>query len=417
MDIQRPKRKFHEKYRYHILAAVLFLMLVIYAIVISFGASKQKIDFETLRVEDVKRDKFMEYVDVEGVIQPILTIQVNTKEAGNVEQVVAENGKMLKAGDTILVLNNPDLIREIEDERDSWHNKNMQYKEREIEMEQKTLNLRQQTLETNYELNRLKKNFKLDEEEYRMGVKSKAQLEVSKDEYDYKLKKTALQLENLQHDSVVTTIRKQMIKEDMEREEKKYNRTLKRLDDLVVRAPIDGQVSFVDLTPGQSVPVGRSIGEIKVMDQFKVHASISEFYIDRIVNDLPATITYQSKKFPLSVTKVVPEVTNRAFPIDLVFDDVMPDNVRIGKSYRVQIELGQSEEAIVIPKGNFFQFTGGQWIFKVVDDGKRAVKQSIVIGRQNPLQYEVLDGLKSGDKVIVTGYDGFGDVEELIIKK
>ena len=358
----------------------------------------------------------MEYVDVEGLIQPILTIKINTREAGSVERIIGEEGTMMKKGDSILVLSNPDLLRSIEDQRDEWEKQRITYKEKEIEMEQKSLTLKQQTLQTQYEMDRLAKSFGLDKEEYKMGIKSKAQLEVSEDEYNYKLQNSALQMESLRHDSAVTIIRKDLLKNDLEREQKKFTRSLERMNNLVVTAPVSGQLSFVKVTPGQQVASGESIAEIKVLDQYKIHTSLSEYYIDRITTGLPATINYQGKRYPLKITKVVPEVKDRMFDVDLVFTGDMPDNVRVGKSFRVQIELGQPEQAIVIPRGNFYQSTGGQWIYKVNSSKTKAIKVPLTIGRQNPQQYEITEGLQPGELVVVTGYDTFGDAEELILK-
>ena len=323
---------------------------------------------------------------------------------------------MMEKGDSILVLSTPDLLRSIEDQRDEWEKQRITYKEKEIEMEQKSLTLKQQTLQTQYEMNRLTKSFALDKEEYKMGIKSKAQLEVSEDEYNYKLQNSALQMESLRHDSAVTLIRKDLLKNDLEREQKKFTRSLERMNNLVVTAPIAGQLSFVKVTPGQQVASGESIAEIKVLDQYKIHTSLSEYYIDRITTGLPATINYQGKRYPLKITKVVPEVKDRMFDVDLIFTGEMPDNVRVGKSFRVQIELGQPEQAIVIPRGNFYQVTGGQWVYKVNASKTKAIKVPLTIGRQHPQQYEITEGLQPGELVVVTGYDTFGDAEELILK-
>mgnify|MGYP000843215621 FL=1 len=190
----------------------------------------------------------------------------------------------------------------------------------------------------------------------------------------------------------------------------------KRMNNLVVTAPIAGQLSFVKVTPGQQVSSNQGIAEIKVLDQYKIHTSLSEYYIDRITTGLPATINYQGRKYPLRITKVVPEVKDRTFDVDLVFTGEMPDNVRVGKSFRVQIELGQPEQAIVIPRGNFYQATGGQWIYKLNASKTKAIRVPLSIGRQNPQQYEITDGLQPGDWVITTGYDNFGEAEELILK-
>lgn len=414
MDIKLEKKPWYIRYRAYLLAGGAFIIFLIYVISLSLGPRKLRIEGDNIQIAEVKNGKFMEYVDVEGLVQPILTIQVNTRESGSVDRIVAEEGTLLKKGDTILVLSNPDLLREIEDQRDEWENQRYSYKEREIEMEQKSLALKQQALQAQYEMNRLQKSFGLEKEEFKMGIKSKAQLEVSEAEYNYNLKKTALQMESLSHDSAMTIIRKDLLRNEMERGQKKYLRSMERLEGLVVRAPINGQLSYVKATPGQQVGSNSNIAEIKVLDQFKIHTQLSEYYIDRITTGLPATVNYQGKRYPLKITKVVPEVKDRMFDVDLVFTGEMPENVRVGKSFRVQIELGQPENALVMPRGNFYQATGGQWIYKVKDD--KAIRVPLTIGRQNPQQYEVTEGLQAGDLVIVTGYDTFGEAEELILK-
>ena len=416
MDIKLKKKPWYIRYRYYLLACGAFVIFLIYVISLSLGPRKLRVESDNIQIAEVRNGKFLEYVDVEGLVQPILTIKVNTREAGSVERIVTEEGSMMKKGDTILVLTNPDLLREIEDQRDEWENQRYSYKEREIEMEQKSLTLKQQALQTQYEMSRLQKSFGLEKEEYKMGIKSKAQLEVSEDEYNYNLKKTALQMESLKHDSAMTVVRKDLLRNELERGQKKFLRSMDRLEGLIVRAPIAGQLSYVNATPGQQVSSNSNIAEIKVLDQFKIHTQLSEYYIDRITTGLPATVNYQGKKYPLKITKVVPEVKDRMFDVDLVFTAEMPENVRVGKSFRVQIELGQPEDALVMPRGNFYQATGGQWIYKVNASKDKAVRMPLTIGRQNPQQNEITEGFQAGDMVIVTGYDTFGEAEELILK-
>lgn len=414
MDIKQEKKPWYVRYRYRIAAGIALTAGLVYVAVLASGPRKLRIYTESVQLAEVKDDEFLEYVDVEGVVHPILTLMVNTREAGNVDRIVAEEGSLLRRGDTILTLVNPDLIRDIEDQRDEWEKQRISYEEKALEMEQRTLTLKQQALEASYELNKISKSYALEEEEYKMGIRSKAQLEVSADEYRYKTESTRLKLQSLQSDSAMTVIRKELLRNDRERERKKWERSLQRRDNLVVCAPADGQLSFVKVTPGQQVSSGENIAEVKVMDQFKIRTALSEYYIDRVTTGLPASVTYQGKRYPLRVTKVVPEVKERTFDVDLVFTGEMPDNVRLGKSYRVQIELGQPEKAIVIPRGNFYQQTGGNWIFKLNADRTKAVKVPITISRQNPRQYEITEGLQPGDWVITTGYDNFGDAEELV---
>lgn len=416
MDIKLEKKPWYIRYRYHIIGGALLIIGLIYVIVLASGPSRLRISSDEIMIEEVRNDDFMEFVDVEGVVHPILTIVVNSREAGNVDRIVGEEGSLLKKRDTILTLTNPNLLREIEDQQDEWEKQRISYQEKALEMEQKSLTLKQQTLEAEYELNKIRKSFSLEKEEYAMGIRSKAQLEVSEDEFRYKTESTRLKLKSLQSDSAMTIIRKELLLNDFNREEKKLLRSRQRMEDLVVRSPLDGQLSFVKVTPGQQVTAGENIAEVKVMDQFKINTSISEYYIDRVTSGLPATITYQGKRYPLKVSKVIPEVKDRLFEVDLVFTGEMPENVRLGKSYRVQIELGQPEKTIVIPRGNFYQQTGGQWIYKVNADKTKAVKVPLSIGRQNPRQYEVTDGLQPGEFVIVSGYDKFGGAEVLELR-
>lgn len=416
MDIQLKPKPWYIKYRYYIVAGVAFLAFVVYVITLIVGPRQLSIDAENYKIVEVENGHFLEYVDVEGITQPILTLQINAMESGFVSRIVAEEGAILNEGDTILVLTNPELLRSIEDEHDSWQNSQRNYREQEIEMEQKSITLRQQALDASHQMARLDKSLKQSREEYRMGIKSKAELEVEEEEYEYQKQKTQLQMQSLRHDSIATRLRREMVVANREAEDKKLSRANNRTNGLVVRAPISGQLSYLAVTPGQQVSMGMSIGQIKDLSQYKVHTSLNEYYIDRITTGLPAKISYQDKTFPLSISRVVPEVKERSFDVDLVFSGQKPSNIRLGKSYRVQIELGKPERAIIIPRGDFYKHTGGRWIYRLSSDGKKATKVEIEIGRQNPQHYEIVDGLIEGDRVIVSGYDKFGDVEELVIE-
>ena len=211
MDIQLTPRPWYIKYRYHILAGILFLVLVVYLISLSLGPRQLKIEAGAYRIAEVAEAPFREYVDVEGLVQPIQTIWINAQESGSVERIVAEEGAMLQVGDTILVLSNPELIRTIEEEEADWENQQRNFREQEIEMEQRSLTLRQQTLDAAHQMEALEKSLMQSREEYRMGIKSKAELDVQEEEYNYQRKKAALQLQSLQHDSVCTLIKREMV--------------------------------------------------------------------------------------------------------------------------------------------------------------------------------------------------------------
>ena len=416
MDKILPPKPWYLRYKYYLVCAIVTVGLIIYALTLALGPSRMRINQDDVKTGEAKKAPFLEYVDVEGHVEPIRTLRVNTRESGSVVRIVAEEGQSLHEGDTILVLTNPELERTIEDLRDDLEEKHTAYEEQKIEQEKLRLQLRKQTLQAHYERQRLDKNIRLDREEHSMGIKSKAQLEVAEDEYRYQQERTRLEILSLRNDSASAILKGHIMERNLEREQKKYQHARERLDHLVVVAPCDGQLSYISPTLGQRVGDGELVAEIKVLTDYKVHASLNEYYIDRIVSGLPANIRYQNKLYPLHITKVVPEVRDRSFDIDLVFEGKQPENIRVGKSYRLQIELGKAEEALVIPRGDFYQATAGEWIFRVDPTGTKAVRTPITVGRQNPSQYEIIEGLQPGDRVITSGYDRLGDVEMIVLK-
>lgn len=416
MDVKLEKKPFLERYKYRLAGGVLITALLIYLFFMSVAPSRMRQNRDNLLISEAKNDKFMEYLDLEGIVQPKLTIKLNSMEYGIVNRIVAEDGSQLKKGDTILVLYNPELVRSIEDSRDELEKQRISYKEKLLQMEQNSSALKRSTIKTSYDLSRLAKQYELDKEEFSMGIKSKAQLDVSTDEYNYNLINASLLLNEQKQDSVKNIYQKELLKSDMNLEERRFIRNRERLVNLAVLAPIDGQLSYLSVIPGERVVAGSNIGELKNMDDFKVKASISEYYIDRIYLGLSAVVVDRDERYPLVISRINPEVKERNFEIDLLFTGKVPENIRIGKSCRLQIELGQPESAMIIDRGSFYQNTGGQWIFRLNKNGTKAERIPISIGRQNPLQYEVLSGLKAGDKVIVSGYDNFADVQELILE-
>lgn len=416
MDIKLTKRPWYIRHKYYIALGAVLLAFLIYNVITFFGPTTVHTDADDVKIGEVKNDDFREYVDVEGLVQPIMTIKVNSRENGSVARIVAEEGTMLNIGDTILVIDNPDLQRTIEDERLAWEKQQINHRLQQYQMEQKSLSLRQQSLQAEYDMERLSKSYTLDKEEAQMGIKSKAQLEVAEDEYEYNIKKTRLTLESLRHDSAVNVIQRTLLDNELESSRNRYQRTLQRQSDLVVTAPVSGQLSFVNATIGQRIGAGEAIADIKVLDSYKIQVSLSEYYIDRITTGLPASVTYQGKEYPLRISRVVPEVKDRTFTAELTFTADMPDNARVGKSYRIQIELGKPEKAVVIPRGDFYNVTGGRWIYRLNESGDKAVRVPITIGRQNPQQYEVLEGLQPDDRILISGYEKFGDAEQVMLR-
>ncbi len=416
MDIQLKKKPWYLRYLHYIIAGIVFITFAAYVSARAFGPRKISLDMDDHMIAEATETPFLEYIDVEGVVQPIQTVRINALESGFVERIVAEEGAVLGVGDTILVLSNVELLRTIEDEEAEWQNQQRNYQEQEIEMEQRSITLRQQALDAQHQMSSLDKSLNQSREEYLMGIKSKAEMEVLEEDYNYNLRKAQLQMESLRHDSTATIIKRDMLRADREASSRRFYRSTGRIDNLIVRASVAGQLSYLNVSLGEQVAAGSCVGEIKVLTEYKMRISLSEYYIDRITTGLPASISYQDGKFPLKISKVVPEVIDRNFTCDLIFTSDKPSNIRLGKSYRIQIELASPETALVIPRGNFYQTTSGHWIYLLSPDGRTIRKTDIELGRQNPKQFEVVSGLKPGDKVIISGYDRFGDNDKLVIE-
>ena len=416
MDIKRPPKPWYKKYLIHIISGISLAAIIIYTIVLIILPSRRSVSQERLRIAEVKEGAFTEFVEAEGIIHPIMTIQLNALESGFVKRIVCEEGTMLRQGDTILVLDNPDLLRSIEEERAQWEKNRRNLHEQEIQMEQKSIDLRMQALEQQYQIGLLERKLTQSREEYSMGIKSRAELDIVEAENEHLHKKLMLQMQSLKQDSATTILRREMIVADRDAAHRKLLASQQRTSGLVVRAPCDGQLGHLNLVIGQQVSAGSKVGDLKIMNQYKVSTQLSEYYVERIFAGLPAAIVQKDDTFGLRISRVVPEVKERKFAVDLLFNDSIPQNIRLGKSYRVKVELGQPEQAVVIPRGDFYQKNSGEWIFRFDEGTNIARRVPIEIGRQNPEQFEIISGLKPGDRVIVSGYERIGNAEEVIVE-
>lgn len=416
MDIKKKKQSWHRQYRYYLIAGGCIIAVVIYSISSLIGPKRSRIDRDLIEIGEVINGDFLEYVDAEGIVQPLKTVKVNALEAGFVERLVADEGVILNDGDTILIIKNPELIRTISDEEDEYQRQQRLLREQEIEISQKSLTLQQQTLDVNFEMNQLEDKRRIAREEFEMGMKSKAEFDLAEREYEYHKNKTELQRRNLIHDSTTTALRRELLQIDLERLRTKRDRAISRKENLIVRAPMSGQLSFLSVSEGEQVQSGSNVGEIKALGDFKLHVSLNEYYVDRISSGLPGSISSQGNQYTMRVSRVVPEIKDRNFDVDMIFTDKYPESLRVGKSYRVQIELGQPEHAVIIPNGDFYSSTNGKWIYKITGGGRNAVKTKIVLGRKNPTQFEVISGLKPGDKVVINGYEQFDNKDEIILQ-
>ena len=415
MDIKIPKKPWYVRYRMYILGGVVLMSLIVYAVILQLGPRTLKVEVADEQIAAVVDGEFLEYIDVNGVVSPATTMRVNAKEGGTVERICCHNGDLLKRGDTILVLSNPKVLDEMAAERQNFDLQQMQHRQQLIEMQQKSITLRSQALQADFELKKMEQNYELAEEEARMGVRSKAQLKVAKDEYEYNRRRTLLNIESLHQDSVLNVVGRQLIQQQMMMEAQKLGNSNCRSAALTILAPTDGQIGNLNAVIGGQVSAGEQVGEIGVLTDYKVTTHLNEYYIDRIQTGLPATAVLKGHKYAFEVSRTTPQVQDHSFVVSLTPipspNSEGSSNLRSGQSLRLQIELSKPERKIIIPRGNFYAQTSGQWIMKVDETGHSAHRVPIRLGRQNTDHYEVISGLNAGDRVLVSGYEAFGDAE------
>lgn len=416
MDIKIQKRPWYVRYRMYLLGGVTLAALVVYALVLQLGPRTLRVEIADGQMATVTEGEFLEYIDVNGVVCPATTMRVSATEGGTVERICCHNGDVLRRGDTILVLSNPKILEEMAAERQNYDLQQMQHRQQLIEMQQKSITLRSQALQADFELKKMAQDYELAEEEARMGVKSKAQLKVARDEYDYNRRRTLLNIESLHQDSMLNVINRQLIRQQMAMEAQKLGNSNRRRDGLVIRAPTDGQIGNLNAVIGGQVAAGEQVGEIGVLTDFKVTARLNEYYIDRVQSGQPATAELKGRKYSFEVSHTTPQVQEHSFAVELKPLEVDKASLRLGQTLRLQIELGKPERRLIIPRGNFYAQTSGQWIMLVDETGQRARRVPIKLGRQNTEHYEVISGLNTGDCILISGYESFGDAEALELK-
>ena len=411
MDIPLPPRPWYVRYRMYLLGGAVLVILVAYALVVQLGPRTLEVEIADEQMAVVAEGEFMEYVDVNGVVRPATTMRVNATESGTVERICCHNGDVLRRGDTILILSNPKVLEEMATERQNYDLQQMQHRQQLIEMQQKSITLRSQALQANFELKKMAQDYELAEEEARMGVKSQAQLKVARDEYDYNRRRTLLSIESLHQDSVLNVISRQLIQQQMAMEAQKLGNSDRRRDGLVIVAPTDGQIGNLNAVIGGQIAAGEQVGEIGVLTDYKVMARLNEYFIDRVQTGLPATAELKGRKYSFEVSRTTPLVKEHSFEIETHPRGDGGGSLRPGQTLRLQIELGKPERRLIIPRGNFYAQTGGQWIMLVDETGHRAHRVPIKLGRQNAEHYEVISGLRSGDCILISGYEAFGDAD------
>ena len=377
-------------------------------------SKKLRVNLDNISVNAVISGQFNDYIRISGQVAPITTIQISPLEGGVVQEIVTEEGSKVKKGDVILILSNENLDMQILNSEADLAEKENILRNTLIQMEQQKLSVEQEKLQLQMDVRRNKRNYEAQKALYDDGLIAKE--EYLKAEEDYELSSSRLKLvENrAKQDSLYRTTQIDQMQESLTNMRQNMMMIRKRKDNLTIKAPIDGELGLLDVVLGQSVAAGSKIGQINNLDSYKIEAQIDEHYIDRVSAGLDATFERQSERYQAQIRKVYPEVRDGKFKADFKFVGQQPENIRSGQTYYLNLQLGQPVEAILIPRGAFYQKTGGKWIYVMSSDGTKAVRRDIRIGRQNPQYYEVIEGLEPGEKVITSSYDNFGDSDVLM---
>ena len=391
-------------------------ILIIYNIFWGDRSSKLNVRTERITIEEIKKDFFQDYITITGTVFPIRTVFLDAIEGGRVEEIYIEAGSMVEEGDVILKLSNTNLHLSIMNREASLAEQMNNLRNTRLLMEQNKLGLRRQLLELDYSISIQEREFENKKDLYEKNFVSDKEFTDIKDRYEYLLNSRELVIENQKQDSLFRAVQVKQLEESVRRMEENLFLVRQKLDDLNVKALVSGELAFVNAEIGEAKSAGERLGQINVLDSYKIQANIDEHYISRVNVNLPGEFVFTNEAYKLKTTKIYPEVRNGRFSVDLEFVDNFPQNIRIGQTFRVKLELGQSKVALLVPRGGFFQSTGGQWIYVLDKTESFAEKRDIRLGSMNPRYIEVLEGLEAGEKVVISNYDNFGDVDKLILK-
>lgn len=415
MDRKIEKKKGLRPKHYGMIAGGLVIAFLLFKLISSAGTSTYRAERDKVTVSAVEQGNFKDYISIIGTVEPNTTIYLDVEEGGKVVEKVIDEGELVHKGDVIVRLKNNDLNLQILNTESQLAYQGNELRNTLINMEQQKISNKQQLLNIDYEIIKLKRNFEQNQALFDKGFISKEEFLISKDNFELAKKDRELRYERMMQDSIFRENQKIQMNSSLRNMQQNLSMVRQRLENLNIKAPADGQLGTLDIEIGQSINRGERIGQLQILDDFKVVAEVDEHYIDRVRRGLEATFERQDKTFALETKKVYPEVRDGRFQVDLNFEGEQPDNLRTGQTYHIKLELGQPVEAILLPRGGFFQSTGGQWVYVLDATGNKASKRNIRIGRQNPLYYEVLEGLEPGEQVITSSYDLFGenDVVEL----
>jgi HlyD family secretion protein len=396
-----------------IAAAVIFFGRKMYQ---SAGTSRLNVVTERLLMDTVHQGVFQEYIPVTGVVQPIKTIFIDAVEGGKVEEKLVEDGAMVDKNQVLLKLSNPDLLSNFLNQEANIIAQINQIRNTSLLMEQQSLNLKEQALSVEYQIDLISKRLERNRKLYEGKVVSKVEVEEMEDEFENLLRRKQLLRATIEKDSAYQELQQIQMESSLDLMERNLEITRQSLDNLIVRAPIDGQISGLTLEIGELVTEGENIATLDNLENFKLQVRVDQFYISRVFLNQEGSFEFAGKEYYLRINKIYPQVNNGAFLVDMIFTGDTPEGIKRGQSVSVKLELSAEEEGRLLARGGFYQTTGGNWVYLVDPSSGNAFKRNIRLGRQNPNYYLVEEGLDIGDVVIVSSYENFGDKDELVLK-
>lgn len=392
------------------------ILLVAYNIFFGDKSSKLNVEKEKITIESIMEDEFKDYIAQIGTVEPISTIYLDAIEGGRVEEILIDEGNMVKKGNVILRLSNTNLILEISNNEAAVSRSINEFENTKINLELNTINRKQNLIETERLLKKQERQYEYDKKLLNSEHISKETFDQSFEQYSATKSQYSLLIEALKNDSLYREVQLKAMDNQIKNMQENLKIIQGRMENLKVKAPVDGELANLNPEIGEVISYGQRIGTVNILDDYKLRVEIDEHYIARVRKGLPGSFDFAGSNYNLKIDKVYPEVNNGRFAVDMVFTSEKPTQIRIGQTFRIKLELGESKQAVLIPRGGFYQSTGGQWVYVVNEEDNLAVKRTISIGRQNPRYYEVLEGLNPGEQVIVSSYDNFNDVDQLILK-
>ncbi len=396
-------------------AAILFV-LVFYQIFFGDKSSRLNVETDKITIDEIRQDAFLDFISVIGTVEPIQTIFLDATEGGRVEEIFRREGGMVEIGEPLARLTNTTLLLDISNAETNYTRTVNDIRMTRVQLEQQNLSSRNQLLDLNLALRQYERRYNNNKVLMEQNHISKEEYDISLEQYEITQKKLDLYKETFVQDSIYRIFQLEAMESSLKNMEENMKLVYQRLDAMALRAPVYGELASLNLEIGQMINRGERLGRINILDSYKLRVEIDEHYISRVTQGLTGNFEFAGGNYGLVLTRIYPEVQAGRFAVDMEFTDEVPTQIRIGQTFRIRLELGESRNAILIPRGGFYQSTGGQWVYVVDPTSSFAYRREIRIGRQNPTFYEVMEGLEPGERVITSSYDNFGNVDRLVLK-